>query len=104
MDDGRLDVVLPRGLSIPSPQPVYRDFRTAGAGQQHLEITLYEGDRPLASENPACGHLHLTLPEGLPPESVVRVGFALDRDGMLEVSARLGDGSDREVEARLERE
>ena len=102
--DGSLDVVLPQGHSIPSPQPAYRQFRTLGADQRHFEIAIYEGDRPVARENAPCGRLRLALPEGLPPESVVRVAFSLDRDGTLAVRAALDDGSGTEVDAYLERE
>jgi molecular chaperone DnaK (HSP70) len=99
--DGRLDVILPRGHSFPSPRPVYREFRTAGAGQQYLQVSLYEGDRPIACENRCCAELQLTLPAGLPPGSVVRVGFSLDRDGLLTAGAGLADDSRREVDLSL---
>ncbi len=99
--DGRLDPILPAGQGLPSAQPVYRAF-AARSGQEQIEVTLYEGDRPMARDNRCCGRLRLGLPEGVPAGTSVRVGFALDRNGMLCASASLGDGTDREVDVALE--
>lgn len=102
LPDGGLDVVLPKGRSLPSPAAVYRTIHTLGAGQQSIGIHLYEGERPLARDNRCWGQLQLALPEGLPPDTPVQVGFALQQDGLLAANAALGDGSGREVEARVE--
>ncbi len=102
-EDGRLDVILPRGQSIPSPCSVYREFCTDSLGGQSLQVPIYEGDRPRARDNPVCAHLRLSLPKGLPAQSIVRVGFALGRDGLLQAVAELSNAPCEHIEVELAR-
>lgn len=101
LSDGRLDILLPEGSSLPGPEPVYRTFYTVGAGNRYLEVTLYEGDKPIARENSQCGRLRLALPEDLPPDTAVRVAFSLDADGLPAVNAWLARDPAQEVEVQL---
>ena len=92
--DGRMDVILPAGLGLPTQKPARRELRTSEQGQRTLELPLCEGERPWARENQPAGTLRLGLPEGLPAGSTVRVDFGFDADGTVTVTATLADGSD----------
>ena len=98
-EDGRMDVVVPRGQPLPT-RPVWRTF--AGGPEGPLEVALYEGDKPIARQNERCGTLRVHLPGDPEPACSVRVAFYLDREGLLEVRAELGDGSGRAVDAWME--
>lgn len=100
-EGGRMDVILPRGQALPTAQPVHRAF-AAEAGRPLLEVPLYEGDKPFACQNERFALLRVALPADAALHAGVRVAFALDRDGLLAVSAALADGSGQALDAWLE--
>jgi molecular chaperone DnaK len=64
-------------------------FSTASDGQTSVEIHVLQGERPMAADNRTLGKFHL---EGLPPAArgvpQIEVGFDIDANGLLHVSAK----------------
>jgi molecular chaperone DnaK len=64
-------------------------FSTASDGQTSVEIHVLQGERPMAADNRTLGKFHL---DGLPPAPrgvpQIEVGFDIDANGLLHVSAK----------------
>jgi molecular chaperone HscA len=83
---GLMDVMIPRNSRIPCSAA--RQYTTSVDGQTRLQISVYQGERELCSENRLLGRFELqqipAMPAGLPK---VEVRFTLDADGILRVKA-----------------
>ena len=105
-DDAGKEVVvylLPRNGEVPMEKST--DFGTDAANQVGVDIRVLAGERD--SPDPAdckdVGTAQLTLPEGLPMRSPIRVTFAISRDGRLAVTATdLAGGGSIAVEFETE--
>jgi molecular chaperone DnaK (HSP70) len=88
-DEGKEVVVylLPRNGEVPMSQTT--DFGTDAPNQVGVEIKVMAGERdsPEPLDCKDVGTANLDLPTGLPARSPIRVTFAIDRDGRLNVSA-----------------
>jgi molecular chaperone DnaK len=110
-DDGKDVVVtlLPRNGEVPMESA--NDFGTDAANQSGVDIRVMAGERD-STEPMDCkdvGVATLNLPPGLPARSPIRVKFAINRDGRLNVTATdlTGGGSidvDFETEAVMNAE
>jgi molecular chaperone DnaK (HSP70) len=89
LQDGRMAVIVPKGTSYPTPDPVSRDFATSVPGQRRLEIAVYEGPHQLAQRNELCGHVTLPLPESTARGTAINVSFGLAEDRTLTVAVRI---------------
>ncbi len=82
-----LDVVIERNLAIPNRSS--RTFATSRDDQDTVTLAIYEGESRKASDNRLLGELSLF---GIRPAArgqvKIEVTFAIDNDGMLNVSAR----------------
>jgi molecular chaperone DnaK len=84
---GMMSIVIPRN----TPLPVRRSyvFSTAEDRQTVVDIHVLQGERPMAADNNSLGIFRLEgiapAPRGIPQ---IEVTFALDADGLLQVSAR----------------
>ena len=76
LDDGRCAVVIPEGTPYPTAAPIYRDFYTAVAAQQRVDVNISEGEQQLASQNELVGFVSRSLPEGLPSTTTVLADVA----------------------------
>ncbi|XP_004516059.1 heat shock cognate 70 kDa protein-like [Cicer arietinum] len=79
-----MSVLIPRNSTIPVKKE--QQYQTVEDDQPAVSIDVYEGEREVASENNLLGLFTLSLPlapRGLP----VNVCFAIDADGILNVSA-----------------
>jgi molecular chaperone DnaK (HSP70) len=104
LNDGRFDVIVPKGTKYPTPNPIHKLYVIPKADMQHWEIAVYEGDSAIAKENEWLGDLVLELPRGLPEGTLVDISIHLDDDGSMVVSAKLvGEKPLIEVRARIER-
>jgi molecular chaperone DnaK len=87
----RYSVVIPRNTVIPAEKAEV--YYTVHNNQQTVEIKVYQGEAPIASENQELGQFLL---EGLPPrpagEVEVVVSFNLSVDGILQVRAEERSG------------
>jgi Fe-S protein assembly chaperone HscA len=83
---GLMDVIIPRNNKI--PVRVGRQYTTSVDGQVNMKISVYQGERELVAENRKLAEFDLkgipAMPAGLPK---VEIGFMLDADGILKVSA-----------------
>jgi len=83
---GIFDVVIPRNTTIPTRKS--KIYTTAEDNQTSVLIKVYQGERPIASENRLLGQFELT---GIPPAPrgtpQIEVTFDIDADGILHVSA-----------------
>ena len=80
-------VLVPRNSSIPT---TFKDeFSTAADNQRNVQVKIYQGERPIASQNKLLGEFTL---DGIPParagEPKIEVSLDIDADGVLNVSAK----------------
>jgi len=100
---GLMDVLIPRNAKIPSKAS--RQYTTQIDGQGSMRISVYQGERDLVKDNRQLAEFNLKnipgMPAGLPK---VEVGFLINADGILVVSAkelRSGVSQTIEVKPRL---
>jgi len=100
---GLMDVLIPRNAKIPSKAA--RQYTTQIDGQGSMRISVYQGERDLVKDNRKLAEFNLNnipgMPAGLPK---VEVGFLINADGILVVSAkelRSGVSQTIEVKPRL---
>jgi molecular chaperone DnaK (HSP70) len=87
----KLEVLIPRGTSVPFRSQGLRLTQTV-SDQTETDISVYEGNRPLASENRLLGSMHVTgLPRGMPGEVAVTVFLGVNENGVLELEAATRD-------------
>ncbi len=92
--------IIERNTTIP-----YRgaqEFSTAVDNQPMVSVHVLQGEREMAAENRSLARFDLV---GIPPAPAgvprIEVGFEIDADGILHVSARdLGSGREQRVEVR----
>ncbi len=79
--------LIDRNTTIPSRKS--QIFTTAADNQSSVEIKIFQGERPIASDNVALGNFLLT---GIPPAPrgtpQVEVSFDIDANGILNVNAK----------------
>jgi molecular chaperone DnaK len=84
---GVMTVLVPRNTTIPTEKK--ETFTTADDNQSAVTIKVYQGERPMASDNRLLGEFNL---EGIPPARMgvpqIEVAFNLDANGILSVKAR----------------
>ena len=84
---GLMDVLIPRNSKIPSRAS--RQYTTQIDGQPGMRISVYQGERDLVTDNRKLAEFNLKgipgMPAGLPK---VEVGFLINADGILNVSAK----------------
>ncbi len=83
---GLMDVLIPRNSKIPTT--VKRQYTTQIDGQTSIRISIFQGEREQVMHNRKLAEFDLrgipAMPSGLPK---VEVGFMIDADGILRVSA-----------------
>ncbi len=97
---GLMDVLIPRNSKIPSKAS--RQYTTQVDGQSGMRISVYQGERDLVKDNRKLAEFNLTnipgMPAGLPK---VEVGFLINADGILTVSAtELRSGVAQKIEVK----
>src|ERR671926_433928 len=84
---GVMAPLIERNTTIPTRRA--QIFSTASDNQSTVEIKVYQGERPLATDNKLLGTFELT---GIPPAPravpQIEVSFDIDADGLLHVEAR----------------
>ncbi|RYY70745.1 MAG: heat-shock protein Hsp70, partial [Chitinophagaceae bacterium] len=97
---GLMDVLIPRNAKIPSRAS--RQYTTQVDGQPGMRISVFQGERDLVGDNRKLAEFNLTgipgMPAGLPK---VDVGFLINADGILTVSAKeLRSGVEQSIEVK----
>jgi molecular chaperone DnaK len=90
-------VLIPRNTTIPTRKSEV--FSTAADDQTSVEISVLQGERPMARDNKSLGRFHLVgippAPRGVPQ---VEVTFDIDANGILNVSAKdRGTGKEQKI-------
>jgi molecular chaperone DnaK len=97
---GVMTVLVPRNTTIPTEKK--ETFTTAEDNQTAVTIKVYQGERPMATDNRLLGEFNL---EGIPPARMgvpqIEVAFNLDANGILSVKAR-DKASGKEQTIRIE--
>jgi molecular chaperone DnaK len=95
--DDRFHAVIHKGDPYPTANPPTLVVRTSSLGQRLAQIPIVSvADLERAGEYELQGTASVALPPGLPAGTSMHVTLALDRDGCLDVSARLADGAELE--------
>ena len=97
---GVMTRLIERNTTIPTRKAEI--FSTAEDNQPSVEIHVLQGEREMATYNKSLGKFQLTgippAPRGIPQ---VEVGFDIDANGILSVSAKdLGTGKEQKIEIR----
>jgi molecular chaperone DnaK len=92
--------LIERNTTIPTRKSEI--FSTAEDNQPSVEVHVLQGEREMAAYNKSLGKFQLTgippAPRGIPQ---VEVGFDIDADGILHVSAKdLGTGQEQKIEIK----
>src|SRR5689334_744681 len=97
---GVTTVLIPRNTTIPTKKS--ETFSTADDNQTTVEIHVLQGERDMARDNRTIGKFQLTgippAPRGMPQ---VEVGFDIDANGILHVSAK-DKATGKEQKIRIE--
>ena len=84
---GVMTVLIPRNTTIPVTKS--QTFSTAEDNQPAVDISVYQGERPMARDNKMLGHFKL---DGIRParrgEPRIEVSFNIDANGIVAVSAK----------------
>ena len=89
--------LIERNTTIPTSKS--QVFSTAADGQTAVEIHVLQGERPMAYDNKTLGRFQLTgipaAPRGVPQ---IEVTFSIDRNGIVNVSAKdKGTGNEQKI-------
>jgi molecular chaperone DnaK len=92
--------LIERNTTIPTRKSEI--FSTAEDNQPSVEVHVLQGEREMAGYNKSLGKFQLTgippAPRGIPQ---IEVGFDIDADGILHVSAKdLGTGTEQKIEIK----
>jgi molecular chaperone DnaK len=92
-----MTVLVPRNTTIPTEKK--ETFTTAEDNQTAVTVKVYQGERPMATDNRLLGEFNL---EGIPPARMgvpqIEVAFNIDANGMLNVTARdKGTGKEHKI-------
>lgn len=95
-----MDVLIARNAKIPSKAA--RQYTTQVDGQAGMRISVFQGERDLVKDNRKLAEFNLTkipgMPAGFPK---VEVGFLINADGILTVSAKeLRSGVEQSIEVK----
>jgi len=83
---GMMQRLIERNTTIPTTKS--QDFSTTEDYQQHVDINVYEGERAKVADNNFLGKFTLIgIPKSLRGVPKICVTFAMDSNGILEVSA-----------------
>ncbi len=99
-EGGVMTALVERNTTIPVEKK--KVFSTAADSQTAVTVRVFQGERPIATDNRLLGEFNL---EGLPPAPrgvpQIEVKFDIDQNGILNVSAKdLGSG--KEAKVRIE--
>ena len=97
---GLMDVLIPRNTKIPAKAS--RQYTTQVDAQSGMRISVFQGERDLVEHNRKLAEFNLSgipgMPAGLPK---VEVGFLINADGILTVSAKeLRSGVAQSIEVK----
>ncbi len=97
---GLMDVLIPRNAKIPNKAS--RQYTTHKDGQGNMRISVFQGERDLVKDNRKLAEFNFNgipgMPAGMPK---VEVGFLINADGILSVSAKeLRSGVEQTIEVK----
>ncbi|MEM7578324.1 MAG: Hsp70 family protein [Cyanobacteria bacterium P01_A01_bin.80] len=103
---GKMDVIIPSNEQIPIKRwrKGSQAFTTQRDGQETIRFRVYQGERPIASDNEFIGEVVLNLATSRSAGDVrVNCMFKIDLDGILHVSAEDSSTEGQPVEKTFDR-
>lgn len=99
--DDHMSVIIPRNTTIPVTRKEF--YSTYFDNQTRAQISVYQGEAPVASENHLLGEFWI---EGIPPKKAgkesVTVEFSYNQNGILDVRAVIeSTGEDRTIQINM---
>ncbi|KAH9618719.1 hypothetical protein KSS87_002653 [Heliosperma pusillum] len=96
LHSGDFRVIVPRNTTLPTKITV-GGFTTTYDNQMYVDISVYEGEEPIAKENNFLGRFRLySIPPAPKRVPKIDVCFDIDDDGILTVSAQLHGSRNKE--------
>jgi molecular chaperone DnaK len=93
LPDGSTAVIIPKGTTFPTDQPIVRDFFADVANRRTLEIAVLERVGSDHNNHELLGYLTLNLPPDLPHRSRISISLGLDASRTLVAYARFPDSN-----------
>lgn len=101
--DGRIEQIIRANVQIPVAVSRESAFTTQRDGQEHIRFRIFQGERPLATDNILIGEVTLTLTTPRPAgEPRINCSFKVDQDGILHVRAEDVDADSKPVEVTFD--
>jgi molecular chaperone HscC len=83
----RFSPLIERNTILPASRFEY--FSTLGENQTHIQLQIYQGESPIASENVKLGVLDVRVPRAPKGKETIRVRFTYDTSGLLAVDVEV---------------
>jgi len=100
--DWLMDTLIPKNSKLPAR--FEKEFTTTMNNAQWIKFAILQGEDPIADNNVTLGKIKLGVPELLPAgEPKILVTFDVDKNGVLAVTAKAGDGAQEEVSVEVRR-
>lgn len=99
-----LEIIIPKGSSYPTPEPVKERFKTPTANMKRIRVPVYAWTPNQEAKSELQATVWLELPDHVPAATPLEVAFSLDGDGILKkILVALLDGSGTKIETFLDR-
>ena len=100
--DGGLEVIIAQNAQIPTER-WRKDFTNPKAGQKQIRLKVWQGERPLATQNAYVGEVILPLTTSRPAYGHrINVLFKIDQNGILTVAAQSADTEGKPIEVAFD--
>jgi len=100
--DWLMATLIPKNSKLPAK--FEKVFTTTMNNAAWIKFAILQGEDPIADKNVTLGKIKLQVPHLLPAgEPQIVVTFDVDRNGVLAVTAKVGDGAQEEVSVEVRR-
>jgi molecular chaperone DnaK (HSP70) len=91
--------IVPKGTLYPMTEPRRKSFRPTVENQRLIRVPIFQGSSALTTLNSCQGVVEFGLPQGIPTNTPVEIGFLIDFHGNLTVEVSIPSHKIRREEA-----